>query len=396
MRDPCRLAPGCLRLPAMEMQEAVGRAESLGELISRNAARGEADRRVPREVIDAVAEAQLFEVAVPTSLGGHGLGVDTLAEVTRTMARACPATAWTVSFLMLHAWLLSKLPELGIEELFADTAAPLAAAPLAPTGTAEPVDGGYVVNGRWEWATGSAHSSWLIAHALETGPELATRFVVLPMSEVTLDDVWFTAGMRATGSNTVEVHDRFVPAHRTVGSLELLDSTGEVEGDGLAGIPVISALALVAAAPALGGAERAAHEYSERLAQRVLAYTLGDKAVEQPAAQMRLATVEDIVATAGARWRQAIGALTDTATPGLDERVDARLAAASVVRMSRQAISIACEGSGASVYFETHPLQRIQRDVETLKGHVIFDWDRTTELAGRHMLGLDPRATDMV
>jgi hypothetical protein len=39
------------------------------------------------------------------------------------------------------------------------------------------------------------------------------------------------------------------------------------------------------------------------------------------------------------------------------------------------------------VYATCHPIQRLQRDVETLKGHVIFDWDRTTELAGRVMLG---------
>ena len=379
----------------METPEAVRRAESLTDLIAAQAAGAEIDRRVSREVVDAVCEAELFELAVPTSLGGHGLGLDALAETTRTMARACPATAWTVSFLMLHAWLLSKLSSEGVEEVFDGTAAPLAAAPLAPTGSAAPADGGFVVNGRWEWATGSAHSDWLVAHAIEEGPELATRFVVMPMEDVTVEDVWFTAGMRATGSNTVVVQDCFVPAHRTIGSADLLDSTASVEGDGLTGIPVISALALVAAAPALGGAERAAQEYRNRLAERVLAYTLGDKAVEQPAAQMRLAAVEDIVATAGARWRHATRALTD-GVPTMDDRVDARLAAASVVRMSREAISTACEGSGASVYFESHPLQRIQRDVETLKGHVIFDWDRTTELAGRHSLGLESRVTDMV
>ncbi|MCB1039302.1 MAG: hypothetical protein KDA94_07230, partial [Acidimicrobiales bacterium] len=72
----------------MEMHEAVNRAESLRELISDNAATGEADRRVAQDVIDAVADARLFEVAVPTSLGGHGLGIDALAEVTRTMGRA--------------------------------------------------------------------------------------------------------------------------------------------------------------------------------------------------------------------------------------------------------------------------------------------------------------------
>ena len=50
----------------------------------------------------------------------------------------------------------------------------------------------------------------------------------------------------------------------------------------------------------------------------------------------------------------------------------------------------------ASVYRSDSPLQRLQRDIEVLKGHVIFDWDRTTELAGRTALGIEPRPTDMI
>ena len=259
-----------------------------------------------------------------------------------------------------------------------------------------PTDGGYVVDGRWEWATASAHGDWLLAHAIEDGPGFRSRFVVVPMADVAVHDVWFTSGMRATRSNTVSLDGVFVIEQGTIDASELMNSTATVDGDGLAGLPVVSVLALVAAAPALGGAEGVAAHYRERLRERVLAYTLGDKAVEQPAAQIRLATVDDLVATASARWRQAIDALTNTGAVGLDERVDARLAAASTVRMARTAISTAGEGAGASVYFSDHPIQRIQRDVETLKGHVIFDWDRTTELAGRHRLGLEPRPTDMV
>ncbi len=52
----------------------------------------------------------------------------------------------------------------------------------------------------------------------------------------------------------------------------------------------------------------------------------------------------------------------------------------------RGVISTVCEGADASVYFSSSPLQRL-RDVEVLKGHVIFDWDRTAELAGRFALG---------
>ena len=38
----------------------------------------------------------------------------------------------------------------------------------------------------------------------------------------------------------------------------------------------------------------------------------------------------------------------------------------------------------------------ILRDVEVLKGHVVFDWDRTAELAGRYALGFGLRPLDMV
>jgi len=127
-----------------------------------------------------------------------------------------------------------------------------------------------------------------------------------------------------------------------------------------------------------------------------LAYTLGDKAVDQPAAQIRLAEVEDLARTAGARWRSAIQCLCSGREIGAAERVDSRLAAASAVRTARRAVTTACEGAGASVFFESHPLQRVQRDLETLQGHVIFDWDRTAELAGRHHLGFELRPTDLV
>lgn len=380
----------------MELTDAVERTESLVELIAKEAVHGEANRRVSQNVVDGIFDADLFRIVVPTSLGGHGLGLVELSEVTRVMAHGCPATAWTMSFLMLHAWMLSKLPEQGRSEVFAETVTPFAPAALAPTGTAVASGEGFVVNGRWDWGTGLAHASWVMVHAIEEGTGFASRFFVIPVEEVLVDDVWFTSGMRATSSNSIIVNNVFVPEYRSIVALSLLDSTVSVAGDGLAGLPVMSALALMAAAPAIGAGERAARLFQERLSNRVLAYTLGNKAIDQPASQIRLATVNDLVKTALERWRNAMDTIVnaETASPAL--RVDARLAAASVVKTVRQAVNIACEGSGASVYFESHPLQRIQRDLETMKGHVIFDWDRTAEMAGRYTLSNEIRPGDMV
>ena len=40
--------------------------------------------------------------------------------------------------------------------------------------------------------------------------------------------------------------------------------------------------------------------------------------------------------------------------------------------------------------------EELTRDVEVLKSHAIFDWDRTAQLQGRLRLGMDPAPTDLV
>jgi alkylation response protein AidB-like acyl-CoA dehydrogenase len=205
--------------------------------------------------------------------------------------------------------------------------------------------------------------------------------------------------MRATGSDTVVLDDVEVPERMSLPGRSLLDPGRAAAGDGMAGLPVISVLALTASATALGGAEAAVEIYRERIADRILAYTLGDRAVEQPAAQIRYATALSDLRAARARWDAAIKAVTDAAAcdaVDMDVRVDARLAAAATVRASRRIVTHVCDGAGASVYMSDHPLQRIQRDIETLKGHVIFDWDRTAELAGKHALGIPLAEHEMV
>ena len=386
-------------MTTIDADELRRRCTALVPALAARAEEGESLRRVPDATLAEARAAGLLEAVVPTSLGGHGLGLDALAQGTRELAHGCPATAWTLSFLMLHGWLLSKLPADGRDEVFAAGPVVLAPAPLAPTGTITPADGGYRVTGRWEWATGVAHADWVLVHAIQTEPAFSTRFLAVPRAEVEVDDVWFTSGMRATGSNTVRVEDGFVPTRRTIDARALLDASDEIAGDGLAHHPVPSVLALVAAAPALGAAEAAVDLFRQRLSERVLAYSLGDRQREQPAAQVRLATAMSDLTSARVRWDAAIGDVVAAGASGgaTDQlRVATRLTAAATVRASRHVISTVCEGAGASVYFASSPLQRLQRDVEVLKGHVIFDWDRTAELAGRFALGFGLRPTDLV
>lgn len=385
--------------------EILERCRALAPALEARAAQAERLRRLPDETIDDAAASDLYRMVLPKGCGGLGLGLDTLAQATRLLAHGCVSSAWTLSFLAMHNWMLSKFGAELRREIFAKRGYVLAPAPLAPTGRVTRVEGGFRLDGRWEWATGVMHGDWLIVHAIEpVDGSVQTRFCVVPIDQARIDDVWFTSGMRATGSNTVVIEDRFVPEHRTLLG-ELLMRGAASAGpapleDAFGAYPVVPVLALVAAAPALGAAERAVDLFRERMKQRVLAYSLGERQAAQPAAQVRLADALAVVRSAAATWDAGLLALRhacmrSTTLAPLDAAA-VRLAAANTVRLSREAIAIVCAGSGASVYFEDHPLQRLQRDVEVLKGHVVFDWDRTAELVGRLELGLAPRPTDML
>lgn len=370
----------------------------LAPILASNAAEGERLRIAPSDSMHRIESAGLLGVVTPKSLGGHGHSLQTLCAGTSELAQGCPATAWTASFLMIHAWMLSRFPEQFRAELFADGTMPKASAPLTPSGTITPVDGGYTVSGRWEWATAINESDWVTVHGFDTGVEFGTRFAVLPRSEVTVEDVWHTSGMRATGSNVVVVQDSFVPTHRTIDGQGLMGAGGGTPDDRFKFLPVPLVLALTASAPAVGAAERGAELYRERLSTRILAYSLGDRAADQPLAQARLGQVMSDLAMLKAGWFDAISRIEAASKSQLPTdllRVQTRLAAAAAVRSSRLLLGTIGEGAGASVYNSKHDFQRLQRDVETLKGHVVFDWDRTTELAGRVALGHSLQPTDM-
>ncbi len=373
--------------------------------LAERASEAEQLRRLPDATVAELAVSGFTELLVPARFGGVQADFPAILDPVRRMAHGCTSSAWTIGFYALHNWMLALFGEQAQEEAFA-TRPFLAPAPLAPTGRGVPVDGGIRLTGRWSWATGVMDGNWMIVGAL-CGPDgdpagIYPALALLPADDFTVVDVWHTDGMRATGSNDVVVTDAFVPGHRLVRVTDIY--RGTAPGAGLHDSatyrwPMVPALALLAAMPALGSAERVTELYAERLAGRVLAYE-GVMQKDKPIAQARLAE-------ARVRLRALRGLLADTVgelaaiVAGGDSvprpvRGEARLAAAHIVAESRAVIGLLFEASGASVHFLDSPLQRFKRDVDVLAGHVVFDYDTSRELAGALALGLKIPRTAMV
>lgn len=359
-------------------------------------------RRLPESTVADLVASGFTELLVPARYGGAQADFPAILDPVRRMAHGCTSSAWTIGFYALHNWMLALFGERAQEEAFA--ARPfLAPAPLAPTGRGLSADGGVRLSGRWSWATGVMDGNWIIVGCLcGSDDALYPALALLPTEDIEIVDVWQTDGMRATGSNDAVVADVFVPEHRLVRVADIYGGTAP--GAALHDAPtyrwpMVPALALLAAMPALGSAERVTDLYAERLAGRLLAYE-GVMQKDKPIAQARLAEARVRLRALHGLLADTVGQIQGLVTVG-DEvprsvRGDARLAAAHIVAESRAVIGLLFEASGASAHFLDNPMQRFKRDVDVLAGHVVFDYDTSRELAGALTLGLKIPRTAMV
>ncbi|MDH6242637.1 acyl-CoA dehydrogenase family protein [Mycobacterium sp. OTB74] len=370
--------------------------------LAERAAEAEQLRRLPDDTVRDLVASGFTELLVPARYGGRQAPFPAILDPVRRLAHGCTSSAWTIGFLALHNWMLALFGEQAQQEAFGSRPF-LAPAPLAPTGRGLPADGGVRLTGRWSWATGVMHGNWIIVAAL-CGPDdgLYPALALLPMSDVTVDDVWHTDGMRATGSNDAIATDAFVPEHRLVKVTDIY--AGTAPGAGLHDSatyrwPMVPALALLAAMPALGSAERVTEIYAERLAERVLPYE-GVMQKDKPIAQAHLAGAQVRLRSLRGLLSDTVGEIEEIVASGdsVDKpvRAQARLAAAHIVTESRAVISDLLAAGGASIHFLSSPLQRFKRDVDMLAGHVVFDYDTSRELAGALALGLRIPRTSMI
>ena len=371
-------------------------ARVLAGRLAERAPEAEELRRLPDATMADFNAGDLGDVLVPRRWGGHEAPVIELLESARELGHGCTSSAWVLTFFALHRWIAALFDEATQAELLGADEPLFAPAPLAPTGRAQPDGSGFRLSGRWSWATGVMHANWVIVGAI-AGPESAPfpALVIVPRESVDVADVWHTSGMRATGSNDVIVADVLVPERHVVSIHDVFRGTAPGAEQNRSAIyrwPLIPLLALSAAMPALGTAEGLLETYTERLGERIALHT-GTAHRERPAAQMRLGRASVRLAAARALTRTTAQEIQRTVERGdrvsRADRVAARLAAGHVVHESKAVIDLLVEASGGSAHFTSAPFQRAQRDVNTLAGHVIFDYDVSAELAGAQAVGIE-------
>ena len=181
----------------------------------------EAARQLPDHIVDLLKSIGAFRLIQPRWLGGHDADPVTQILFIAELAKADASAAWCIMIGCDGGFVTRDLEPALAREMYADVDVATCGAAFPPW-TAKRVEGGYLASGRWPYASGVTHSSWVQFGCRVVANDSAeaenagfVRFVV-PQHEVTIHDTWRTTGMCGTGSHDIEVQDLFVPDERSL------------------------------------------------------------------------------------------------------------------------------------------------------------------------------------
>mgnify|MGYP003627663911 FL=1 len=384
--------------------ELVARARALVPMLAENAVATEDNRSMLPQTLDALTGAGLFKVMQARRYGGYEMGLPAMAEITAEIARGSASDAWIVGLCGNQNRFVGCYPAEAQEEVYAKDGDHLITCLVTgPTTTAERVEGGYRLTGKWPYVSGVDQCNWLLLSAFDGGAEAdgasASLTFLVPRDAVAevIDD-WHVMGLRGTGSKTVVLEDVFVPEYRAlnVWNYDADPPPGAAVNPGamFQGVPRIMIFTTMLAAPALGIAQSAVEAYRERLETRASALMSGKQSEAAPSqislgqAIERAAMARDILLGAAQDFqRRAEAGETFTA----EDRIGHRLRMSEVMRLCTQVVTDVFMDAGTGAMFDRNPLQRMFRDMYAIRSHVVIDPNNAAENRGRLSLGIDPK-----
>ena len=325
--------------------------------------------------VDALHAAGFFRLQLPAELGGMELDPITQMEVLEAVTAADTASGWCT---MIGATSIGVpgafLPEFGVAKVFTDERVPCAGSSFFPAGIAVEENGGYRVRGRWRFCSGVRHSAWLWLGAVvqrENGadpngtepPE--TRFMTVPVADVTIHANWDVVGLRGTGSCDVEFENLFVPEELTF-QWDMFAPKPH-RGGAIYGQGVLSFIAKEHIGFALGVARRALDELIHLVTRTKGAYRPSPLLERQVVhglvgeLDLKLSAVREL---AHARYRAVWTRLQAGETIDLATQVELQAIASHVTNLAVEIAAAAFRYGGAGALFTPNILERLLRDIQ--------------------------------
>ncbi|MFS2116492.1 acyl-CoA dehydrogenase family protein [Herbaspirillum frisingense] len=348
-----------------------------------------AQRFVPKDFIAQLKKVGVYRAATPQCFGGSGMTPMAFLQLVERISEADGSVGWVASFGSASVY-LAALPKDTQAKLYANSPDLTFAGGLFPIQPATQVEGGWMVNGTWKFASGSKGADMLgvgIGAAVPGQAGSKPRTAVLPPDQVEIVDNWDVMGLLGTGSHDLKVSQQFVPEEWTFirGGVPTIDEP-------LYRYPTIAYAAQVLAVVNLGVGRAAIDEINQMSGGRV-AITGAPKLADRSYVRIEVAKAEARLRSARAFLYDATSEVWESilaGNPVTPEQVSLlRLTAVEIAKVGNEVVQAMFGLAGTTAIYSNHPLQRYLRDAAVVKQHA-FLGEGIYDGAGAVTLGVPP------
>lgn len=369
------------------------RARELAAVLRERSGRSEELRRCPDETINDCIAAGLTRIVQPAHFGGYEMDWDALCEMGMILGRGCASQAWVVTVLAEHAWIVGLFPLQAQRDVWGRNPDVLVASSIVPAGSAERVEGGFRLTGRWGFSSGIHHADWVVLGELvrdASGPP-AMHLFLAPKAELEVVDDWDPLGMIGTGSNSVQLDDVFVPDGRVLPAAMI--AKGAAPGTKLSAAPVfrmpLSGYAHTAlAAVIVGATEEMVDIFADFLRSKAQAGDMPGQDIVHARISLCAAEAKAARALILDQVRANMAKLHRDVPLGEPDALATGRDGAYAALLCDQAARRAFKSGGARSLYRSSLLQRFFRDITSAAAHGGLNWDRAAIAYGRSAAGI--------
>ncbi|MEM9036441.1 MAG: acyl-CoA dehydrogenase family protein [Actinomycetota bacterium] len=370
-----------------ELWGGAERFDALLDDIRKRRTEFEEQHYISRDIVERFREIGIYRAFVPKEFGGDERSPTEFLVAIEAISEADGSAGWVASFGMCEAY-LAGLPLDSVQETWQDPDAIFAGA-MFPLQPAQVVDGKYVLNGRWKWASGCMSADRIGVGIVPDEEGALPRMAVLPADQVSIDQgSWDTHGMAGSGSFDISVTNVTVDPEWT-----FVRGGPKTPEGAYFRYPTITIAAQVLAVTSLGVARTAIDIVRDMGASGHTSRTGGAGLGEKQFARIGIAKAESKLRAARLLFYDTIDRAWELLLAGeeLDTELRSllRLSCTHATREAAEAVQLAYHLGGMESAENANHLSRCWRDVHLPTQHA-FMGEATYENAGAVLFGQQP------
>lgn len=360
--------------------------------------------RLLDETQAAFVDGGFYRIIQPRRFGGYEFGLRDFVRVMIEISRGCPSSGWVLALTAGHPHLLAHFSERAQVEVYGEDGDARVPGRPVQAGDAVPSDGGYVVDGFWDYASGCDHATHFMGTAMVRGSDpRRLLWLLVDRADFSIVDNWDVIALRGTGSKRVVCENVFVPEHRTITAVgtspEPWLGWGTHENPLYAG-GLFSLLFFELGAIAIGVARGAIDEYEDVLRNKALdipPFVLRgqiDEYQHHLGEAIALVDVAEAALLEGTeRYMEQARRALESGHPADEAGEETRrlvLLEQQCIRLAGQAADVLFRTGGTSGAKNGSRMANAMLALTVMQTHMGLQWDRTMVNLGRLRLGEAP------